>query len=356
MEQKRERYRKAPGRRRGFLFGSSVWIGSDHLLLVKSARFREEYKRFYFRDIQAIVTAATPRFHISTRSALIAFVWLWALAIVSGVQAGSASHLDLTWAWWTVVALLVIVWALISGTRSCRCRIYTAVSAEELPSVYRTWTAQRFIEEVEPLLARTQGRIEGNWAEAVEEKQIGPVPAGRVGLNLPSVPGSQPAPRSAATPVPAPSSKTTRTPIAILFVASLCLGGLADLLTLRASANVGRWVVLGFLLLQLIGTVAVLVESHMGKLVPSLRNLAIVTLVTMGVGYYTSQVGASIGAAYQNAQRKHPRIVALPVSPFGQYPTVRGIAGGMGLLLGLVGAVLVLRDENASPERVSFNV
>ena len=58
--------RKLPGRRRGFLFGSSVWMGPDHLLLVKSARFREDYKRFYFRDIQAIVTAGAPRFHLST--------------------------------------------------------------------------------------------------------------------------------------------------------------------------------------------------------------------------------------------------------------------------------------------------
>jgi len=32
-----------------------LWIASDHLLLVKSTRVAEQYKRFYFRDIQAFV-------------------------------------------------------------------------------------------------------------------------------------------------------------------------------------------------------------------------------------------------------------------------------------------------------------
>jgi len=66
------RYQKLPGHRRGFLRGSSLWLAPDHLLLVKSLRFREEYQRFYFRDIQSIGIADGPRFHLSTRSAFVA--------------------------------------------------------------------------------------------------------------------------------------------------------------------------------------------------------------------------------------------------------------------------------------------
>ena len=69
-------YRKLPGHRRGFLRGASLWLGSDHLLSVKSLRFREEYKRFYLRDVQAIVVAQCPRFHLSTRSSAIACLWV----------------------------------------------------------------------------------------------------------------------------------------------------------------------------------------------------------------------------------------------------------------------------------------
>src|SRR6185369_4389908 len=76
-----ERYRKLPGHRRGILRGASLWLGSDHVLSVKSLRFREEYKRFHFRDVQAIVIVESPRFHISTRALLIG--WLWTVAFAA---------------------------------------------------------------------------------------------------------------------------------------------------------------------------------------------------------------------------------------------------------------------------------
>jgi len=348
MEQNRERYRKLPGHRRGFLFGSSVWLGSDHLLLVKSARFREEYKRFYFRDIQAIVTASAPRFHISTRSVLIAVLW-W-IAFGSAKALESRHHLSLTWICWTLAAALLIAWVYVSAGWSCRCCIYTAVSSDELASLYRTWTARRFLKKVEPYLAQAQGVIEGNWAEAVEDKQIGPLPEGRVGLALPG----------AAAPLapPPPPAKTTRTPAAFLFVASLCLGGLADLLTVGVSANVGRWVLLGFLLLQIAAAVVVLVESYLGKLLPSMRNLAIVTLASIGIWYYAVQMGAAMAISYQNARSKNPGLAPAQMQPLGllNYPMARGFAGGMGLLLGLAGAGLLLLGERPSEEKVSFNV
>jgi len=343
MEQDRERYRRLPGRRRGFLFGSSVWLGSDHLLLVKSARFREEYKRFYFRDIQAIVVAKARRIHISTRAAPIFLLWFATL--------GFGRHgAGWSWAHGLVGVLLVNAWFYVSTMRSCRCRIYTAVSSEELPSLYRTWTARRFLKKVEPYLTQAQGVIEGNWAEAVEDKQIGPLPEGRVGLTLPGA--------AAPLPPPPPPAQTARTPVAFLFVASLCLGGLADLLTLQVSANVGRWVLLGFLLLQLAATVAVLVENYLGKLLPSMRNLAIVTLASIGVWYYAVQMAAGMAIGYQNARSKNPAVVSAQMQPMGllNYPVSRGIAGGMGLLLGLVGAGLLLLGERPPEEKVSFNV
>ena len=37
----------------------TVWLGRDHLLLVSRAGYTENYKRFYFRDIQAIIIRKT---------------------------------------------------------------------------------------------------------------------------------------------------------------------------------------------------------------------------------------------------------------------------------------------------------
>jgi hypothetical protein len=346
MEPDRERYRKLPGHRRGFIFGRSVWMGSDHLLLVKSARFREEYKRFYFRDIQAIVTARTPRFHISTRAALIGVLW----GAACGPAAASGAAPRLLWFLAAIAVGLAIAWAYISAARSCRCRIYTAVSSDELPSVYRTWTARRFLAKVEPAVAQAQGAIEGNWAEAVEDRRIGPPAEGGIGLTMPG----------AAAPLapPPPPAQTARTPVAFLFVAMLCLGGLADLLTMRAGAKEGHWILLGFLLPQIAAAVAVMVQNYQGRLRPAMRNLAIVFLASVGVWYYAVQMAAGVAVGYQNATSHDSKAIQAQLEPMAMigYPVSRGIAGGMALLLGLAGVALLLREDRPSEEKVSFNV
>jgi hypothetical protein len=39
----------------------SLWLGEDHLLCVDSNGYAETYKRFYFRDVQAITDSAQTR-------------------------------------------------------------------------------------------------------------------------------------------------------------------------------------------------------------------------------------------------------------------------------------------------------
>src|SRR6059036_2592658 len=73
-------YRRLPGRESGLLSYSRLWLGPDHLLLARTTFLSEEYKRFYFRDIQAIVTRRTERREIS--NVIFAFT-----ALVLGVLA-----------------------------------------------------------------------------------------------------------------------------------------------------------------------------------------------------------------------------------------------------------------------------
>ena len=60
-------YRRLPGRTAWFRFGgvsaptTSLWLGPDHLLKVERSASRETYKRFYYRDIQAIVVEGSSR-------------------------------------------------------------------------------------------------------------------------------------------------------------------------------------------------------------------------------------------------------------------------------------------------------
>src|SRR5688500_10943387 len=54
-------YIRLPGRGRVVnLARSSLWLGSDDLLLLTRMMGTEEYRRFSYRDIQAIITRRTP--------------------------------------------------------------------------------------------------------------------------------------------------------------------------------------------------------------------------------------------------------------------------------------------------------
>src|ERR1035438_5773729 len=96
-----EKYRRLPGRRWSPGSSASLWMGSDHILLVKSAWFREEYKRFYLRDIQAIVVAPGSRFYISIPMLVFALCWLfsgffiafWPTSVAIGWIAGTTAML-----------------------------------------------------------------------------------------------------------------------------------------------------------------------------------------------------------------------------------------------------------------------
>src|SRR6187402_736892 len=48
-------YRRMKIGGRGWNGSASYWLGSDHLLVVEVVNYVERYRRFYFRDIQAMV-------------------------------------------------------------------------------------------------------------------------------------------------------------------------------------------------------------------------------------------------------------------------------------------------------------
>ena len=52
-------YRKLPGRGLGWAGCARLWIAGDHLLEVNSLLFTERYRRFFFKDISALVIRRT---------------------------------------------------------------------------------------------------------------------------------------------------------------------------------------------------------------------------------------------------------------------------------------------------------
>jgi hypothetical protein len=134
--------------------------------------------------------------------------------------------------------------------------------------------------------------------------------------------------------------------VALLFVGVCVAAGLAKLATVGAAARAARWVLLTFVLLEVAAAAAVLVEYQRARLGRAMRNLAIAALAAIGLWYYAVQVGGGIALAYRAGQSNNPRSVP-QMEPMGLLlqPWSRGAAGGVSLLLGLVGVALVARGE-----------
>lgn len=322
-------YRKLPGQSRGLIHRASVWLGDDHLLLVRSAGFREEYKRYYLRDVQAIAVAQAPRFHISTRAVAIGALWLLAMASVIPNYLRVVPYL------WVAAATLVAAWIFVSATCSCRCRIYTAVSSDELPSVYRTWTARRFLAAVEPKIGAVQGMIEGEWAEAAEDRDIGPSPEGRI--------AGQPAP--VAPPAGPAARAPVRTFISDALIAVLFASALAAWFSLNTPVALARPLAFSFLVLKAGLSAAVFVQHYKGKLQSGMQRVAIATLLATGAAYYVEQMSVGIEQGIENARKQNPRVRIMPVTAIGSR-FADEVNGGASLLLGCAGLAVALLGKD----------
>jgi len=316
MAPNEENYRRLPGRRRGVVTSASMWMGSDHLLLVKSAWFREEYKRFYLRDIQAIVVAPCARFHVSTPILVCALLWLLPLVTVAFWPPGLAV------VWGVATLAMVATWISISAASSCRCRLYTAVSRDDLPSLYRTWTARKFLNRVKPWIDRVQGVVDPGWAEA-ERSHAGPAAA----------------PVATVSPNPAAGGAAQNHTLASdLFVLSLFVGALVDLSVVHSHVAVWPKVTTGLSLAQLVAAIAVMVQHNRGILSSPMHKLAIAALVLMGVMLYAQAISMTLA----NVDKLTVNGAAVPLAWLA---VVHQVADGLGLLLGFLGAIVMLRGR-----------
>jgi branched-subunit amino acid transport protein len=330
-------YRKLPGTRRGFIQKSSVWAGPDHLLLVRGSRFRDEYKRYYYRDVQAIAVARAPRFHISTRAVAIALA-CWAAPTVVALLALRLHFSDVVYT--VLVAevvccaliVLMLVWAYVSGRQSCRCRIYTAVSGDELPSVYRLWTARKFLAEVAPLIAQTQGTIAGEWAVAAEERTVGPPLAGGGPWSVPDATMHTVEPGQAAPP--------RRTLATDLFIASLFADAVVKLAPLPPALN--SWLPFAMPLVTIAAAVVVIVRHHRGRLKAGMNRVAVASLVAFGILYYVQSLSAGIAAGVTAAQTGKQTIRV----PFPRSKVAQQAGAGFDAILVIVGLIVSLREED----------
>jgi hypothetical protein len=146
-------YRRLTGKKKGFLVGyHNLWQGSDHLLQIHSRLGVEDYKRFYFSDIQAIITRKTDTGKIQN-FILGTLTGLFGLFAVTSGGAWSVFNAIIAG-----VMLLVLIANVFKGS-TCETYLLTAVQTEKLHSLHRLKTTQPVMNRLRSLIEQVQGPI-----------------------------------------------------------------------------------------------------------------------------------------------------------------------------------------------------
>jgi hypothetical protein len=143
-----------------------LWMGGDHLLLVDRTYYTESYKRFYYRDIQAVIIR-------KTRNATVGNYVMCLLMLLFAAWALSVVNLPGRVTLW-IVAICFGLFTLINLLRgpSCVTQIKTAVQTEQLPPWNRLRTARKGMTMIRPRLLQAQGNVSTEELKAQLEDRL----------------------------------------------------------------------------------------------------------------------------------------------------------------------------------------
>lgn len=152
-------YRKLAGRAANLWGYTRLYLGPDHLLQAESTGYTETYKRFYFRDVQALVVVRTG-YGSAERVAL------GLCAAVALVLAGPfllTGDPELAWPAAVLgaiglVCMVALGLSLLAGP-GCRCVLRTAVQTERLPSLNQYRRALQTVAQLRPLIEQAQATL-----------------------------------------------------------------------------------------------------------------------------------------------------------------------------------------------------
>jgi len=153
-------YRRLPGRGHrlmGFLplpiTRTSLWAGADHLLEVRHGLGLEQYRRFYYGEIEALLVQ-------ENRNRLIWSLLLGAPMLLCLVVAGLAAAFSIWWlaavaAVWLAAGLGLLLANVLRG-RACTCQLRTGVQQTGLAALSRARQTRRALEILQPLIRAAQ--------------------------------------------------------------------------------------------------------------------------------------------------------------------------------------------------------
>ncbi|MFC1823360.1 hypothetical protein ACFL9T_11680 [Thermodesulfobacteriota bacterium] len=152
MARKQNPYRRLRGIGRGVFGYNRLYLGTDHLLAVYSIYYSEDYKRFYYRDIQALVTRKTITGKIQNIC----------LGTISLLFLLSALWFKGGWAlFFNMMAGIFVMFLLINWFRgpTCISHIMTPVQTVRLFAFTRLKNTRRAMNHLKSLVEGTQGNL-----------------------------------------------------------------------------------------------------------------------------------------------------------------------------------------------------
>ena len=334
MNRKNTKYRRLPGKKKSFLIGYyTLWRGADHLLLVYSRFGIEDYRRFYFADIQSIITHKTVTGKIQNFIlgmfmlifGFMAFMMDGGGAIFGGIMVGCFS------------IFLFINW--FRGP-TCVTHLKTAVQTEKLHSMHRLKNAQKVMDHLRPLIEQIQGHLTPEALKQADLKVQQPHPASL----------SPPRPKRSANPV-----RNERGTTHLTLFSLMLLDGL--LVVLNAFLHLSALTLLSTLASMGIGicVIVALVKQYQSDIPQTLRNLTWTGLGYVCVSFIMGYIFTMV-LTFQNPQiwvNQWQIIEQVAAMPFFDNPLV-GILHILTLssacCLGIPGLILINKHRKTLKE------
>ncbi len=160
MAKKEKVYNKLPGKRSSIVGTHTLWEGPDHLLSVTSTMASESYKRFYYQDIQAVVSRKTIKGKVTNVLFGLVCLVLFVLGRQIGMDDGGGVFIG-----FGVMGVCIFVIHLILGP-TCEVYLRTAVQKEKLPALNRLGKARKCLNRLKPIIEAAQGSISRDELQA----------------------------------------------------------------------------------------------------------------------------------------------------------------------------------------------
>ncbi len=132
----------------------SLWLAADHLLVLNSTGYYEEYRRIQFRDIQGFFTTASER---RGSWALLWAIWtgISGLVMTSGFIMESRPVVSGVF---FGIGVLALLWNYLLGP-GCIVYVVTRVQTQPVPSLVRVKKARKVLARLMPLIAAAQANL-----------------------------------------------------------------------------------------------------------------------------------------------------------------------------------------------------